>query len=701
MRMTKTTWSQIFQPVTQAKSGFSERTQQVIMGQAVIDAIASKENLIVEAPTGTGKSLAALVPIINYIKTAPAGARAVVSTATKSLQDQYMDDLAFLNKTYPKTFTYRSLKGRDNYLCWNAFKTNSRGNDKMLRIFKKLEGMRSSLKDGERGDIETALRMELTDYEWSYMSGSSKRCGENKCVADECFSKRARDLAYGANIVITNNAVIRVDADSRVDAMADTFLGEFDILVIDEAHELEASLVDGWTENFAEWEMADLASSVSTAIDLASAHKKTEGLGYETEMAMSALTDFLKSVVAFYENYHADQKWENITDALCLKNVNNGAHQRLIKAMEEYEEESAPRIDYALEILEKIDIYLTEVVKYMQEGGIKGIRKIGKGRTAGKTLTSVLSKIRQAIETKNGVFVDYGVPYSVLVQGIVRRSGEHTVKISVVPMDISTKAQNIWDNRTCILMSATMRDLSTGDFRLIKTCLGFTPGKELILDTVFDLASKQLTYVTPGSQGGYDDIVDVPGARFSMQELIDLIHAAKGRTLVLFTARRELDHAAEHILQLSARGEFDYPILVQTKEANKARLADQFKTIENSVLLATKSFFQGFNAPGETLSMTIVVKYPMPQYNVLCRNLIEWWRGRGFPNWYESKSMEVYQQAQGRLLRTETDYGIVALIDQRMTDPTNNVCKTAVKAVTASGSPVIRDIGYVKAFLNS
>src|SRR5690606_32002550 len=153
-----------------------------------------------EAPTGTGKSLGALIPVISAIKSKKIE-RAVVSTATKSLQDQYMGDLDTLLKVY-KDFTYRSLKGRDNYLCFNALKQNSRGNKKMDGILRKLENSTGALGDGERGDVERVLRRELDDYEWSFMAGSSRRCGDNKCVRDECYSARARELAMGANIVI-------------------------------------------------------------------------------------------------------------------------------------------------------------------------------------------------------------------------------------------------------------------------------------------------------------------------------------------------------------------------------------------------------------------------------------------------------------------------------------------------------------------
>src|SRR5690606_33718204 len=271
-----------------------------------------------------------------------------------------------------------------------------------------------------------------------------------------------------------------------------------------------------------EWELNEQAGTVQTAVGQAAAHKDNEGLGYKVEMAAASIQDSLSSVVKFYSELHAREEWNMVTDALCMKYVKGCATQTLIRAMEEYEEESKERIEYALEVLEKVDKYLGETLKYMIEGGIKGVRKISKGRTAARSLHKTLSKVVECLDTKDGVIVSYGVPYSVLVTGIIRRTGEYSCKISVVPMDISSKAQDIWSGRTCVLMSATMRDLATGDFRYIKTALGFEAHNELALDTVFDLANKQITYVTPGGNGGYSDIADIPGAKYSRSELLDL-----------------------------------------------------------------------------------------------------------------------------------------------------------------------------------
>lgn len=669
------------------------------MGQAIIDSLEAKTNIIAEAPTGTGKSLAALVPIIDKIGSSkPKKVRAVVSTATKNLQDQYISDLVWLRTLYKNSFSYASLKGRSNYLCFEELKRNSGNNNDLISLLRKLEKNRAALGVGERSDVERIVGYELSESQWRAMGGSVRRCAERKCTAEQCYSTKARDVAALADIVITNNAVIKVDAETRSDEMSTPFLGDVDILVIDEAHELESSLISGWTEEFNLWELNELSNKLIVGLTLALPHAKS-GPNLDRRVAKSGedLEYFLDSVVRFFSELHEDQPWDFVTDTLCPKDVFVGSRPSLIAAMTAFENEGPELLKKSIAVLTEVSQFLGEAIKNMRDAGRGGTRKISVGRTSAITLKNVLEKILLSMSTKNGTIVSYGVPYTVLVDGFTTRAGKLTAKISVIPMDISKQAQNIWKGRTCILMSATLRDLTDNSFRYLKSSLGFEAQTELILSTVFDLKTKQITYVTPGTKGGYEEIADVPGARYNYQEMIDLIHAANGRTLVLFTARRELEDAAEYIRNY---GGIAHKILVQTTDANKARLSEEFKDDEHSILLATKSFFQGFDAPGGTLSLVILAKYPLPQYSALCKNQITWWRGRGFPNWYESRSMEVFQQAAGRVIRTEEDFGVVALIDQRCVDVSSNVFKTAHKAVAALGSPVVRSIDDVSEFLS-
>ena len=674
-------WSDVFGPGR--KLGLTSRKQQDLMGQAVCDTLVQKENLIVEAATGTGKSLAVLLPIIAYINKnrgmAPGGEdyRAVIATATKNLQDQYLSDLDRLGG-----IKYRSLKGRDNYLCFNQMKRNSLGNKELLDIRKKLEGRRASLGDGERSNVESILGFKVTDKQWWAISGHFIRCAEGKCAEEECFSTRARNLALRADIVVTNTAVLRVDGETRTET-GEGFLGRVNIVVVDEAHELESALISGWTEEITQGELVSSMKKISDGLALTTSGSGL--LGRKLVNASDGVEKFILSVAEFFSEYYSEQ-WDRVSATLTFKDVMSSS-PGLIRAMHNYEDDGPERLSTAIEVFGEVKEFLESHVVKSRESGLNIPRKISVAQTATKNMIDILEKLLESLGTKDGVVVRYGVPYTVLASAMWNGK----IKISAVPMDISLLAKNIWEDRTCILMSATLRDLTSNDFRYVKASLGFSSDTELVLDSVFDIQNKQLTYVTTG--GG--EIVDVPGAQYSMQELEDLIRAARGRTLVLFTARSELDHAAEHL-----RGaNLPYQLLVQTRDVDKDELGKAFKNDTHSVMLATKSFFQGYDAPTEALSMVVLVKYPLPQYNEVCKNQIRWWRSRGFPNWYSSKSTETFQQAAGRVLRTETDYGVVALLDQRVLEFGGRITQTAMTAVQSLGSPVIRSIDKVEEFL--
>lgn len=694
-----TTWMNLFKPIVDSSTKkMDPRPQQALLGQAIIDTFESKGNLVAQALVGTGKSFAALVPMINEIldsKKTPTPKRGAISTENLSLQDQYfLTDLPFLAKTYPG-FTYKTLKGRTNYICFDVAKQNARGNTTVAGIVSTLDRQRGRLGLGERRDVERLLKKELNDHTWSFIAGSSIHCGENQCSTEECYSTRARAEALKADIVIINHALLRVDAETRDSAVDETFLGPIDYLVVDEAHTLEKVLIDGWTEELDEWELLSKSAKISEAVDLGTQYISDASLGYLTQNANDGVADFLKSITRFFGLIHKDEDWKNVTDTISQKFITGGTTQQMISAMTAYEVDGLKDIESAIKTYERTEKFLKRVKDKMADEGIKGTRKISKGLTASKDMIKVLTKIKDAMDTKGGTIVEFGVPYVVTASGIERRNGELSVRLRVVPLDISSRAKDIWRARSTVLMSGTLVDLTDGSFKYAATSLGFEDYTQIATDSVFDQATQQLVYVTPGLQ----ERIDVKGAQFSMIELIDLITAARGRSLVLFTSRAELDYAASQVRQMVAEGTFPWRVLVQDKDANKTNLKEEFEKDVHSVLFATKSFFTGNDFPGETVSLVAIVKFPLPQFNVVCRQQMDWWRRRGFPNWYEREALAVFHQASGRLIRSSGDVGVLALLDQRASRADERVFKTALMGVEGLGSPVTQNIEQVKSFL--
>lgn len=696
-----TTWTEVFAPV--AAKGREARSGQALLGQAVLDVIEQGGSLISEASTGTGKSFATLIPIIDAILKAKAQNkvfRGVVSTETLTLQRQLVSkDLPFLETLYPG-FVFRKLMGRANYLCLPMAKLNARGNALTDMMVQKLKARQGNLGDGELSDVERVLGKTLTKDEWESLVGSSKFCADNQCDSKECYSTLARAKALTADLVVVNHALLATDSEMKQSngggPFADGMLGQIDCLVVDEGHKLEGVLIDQWTKKINDWELSEMSASVTDGIDAAKDFVSNSSIGDVVFKGLEGFADVLNNTRRYFAAMalKGNEEWKNNSFALCPKNHSPSDPPELLAMMTEFETENPKRLAHTIEVLEKAVKYLKPAQELAQESKSRGLRKINKAIRACKDLTETAEIISKALETKDGIVSQYGA-YGAVVDGWERRTGEKGMTLRLVPLDVSTRAKQVWrENRTNILVSATLTDLTDGTMRYARESVGFPDGRELKVGTPFALADVQRVYVTSGKG------TKVEGAQYSFEELVELLKVSKGRALVLFTSRAELDYAALMLRGLYSRGEFPYRVLVQEKDSNKDKLADDFKEDVHSVLLATKSFFTGFDAPGETLSLVVMCKFPLPRYSVECRMMMAHWRKRGFPNWYSRLALTDLEQAFGRLIRSSQCRGILAMLDYRVVDSSTNVGKTAATGLYAIGSPITYDMSAVGTFLN-
>lgn len=700
--MRTTQWNEIFAPVM--AQGREARAGQTMLGQAIIDAIETKTNLVGQASTGTGKSFATLIPIIDAIKKNKKKSRdfrGVVSTETLTLQDQLIQkDLPFLHSLYGG-FKFRKLMGRTNYLCLEVAETAVVGDLVMHGLVEKLKMRQSNLGDGERADVERVLGRKITNDQWSKIASSSQFCPDNMCSGEKCYSTRARAEALKADLVVINHALLATDTDMKISALsdgplADGLLGSIDVLVVDEGHQLEPVLVSQWTKELSERDLAKQSASVTEGVEAAKAAASNEIIGDVAYDATENVRFVLENIKKYYYllNQATGAEWKDSSTSLSLKYPLGMPSGSLALAMEEFEVENPKRLLKADEELEQVIKYLVPTIEVARENKIKGVRDMNKGLRAAKDLLETVRIMSKALETNDGIIQQYGT-YGALVDGWVRRDETIGMTIRLVPLDVSARAKSIWGTKgqTNVLLSATLTDLTDGSFRYARECVGFPAAKELNVDTPFSLQTQQLVYITPANR----EIVE--GARYSFSELIDLINVARGRSLILFTSRRELDWASEQIRQLKNMGHFPYSLFVQEKEADKAELYKNFKEDTHSVLLATRSFFTGIDVAGESLSLVALVKFPLPRFSAECRQQITHWRTRGFSKWYEREALTVFQQAAGRLIRSSDCKGVVALLDHRAMDSTSNVYKTMQLGVGSLGSPVTQRLDVVKEFL--
>ena len=680
------TWAEIFAP-----TGYSLRPGQEELGNEIIRIIESGGTLVAQASTGTGKSLATSIPTINKIHEMRAEGkptpRSVISTETITLQSQLCDkDLPFLQNVYGG-FKFAKLLGRSNYLCMNRFKERAIGNPEVAAVYTSVNSNLDRIKTGEYNEICNILGYQIPKSTWSEMVGNSDDCSNDKSCEDGnlCLVARAREIAEGSDIVVVNHALLGADHRSKMMGSEDGILGPIDILVVDEAHKLEEVLSSQWTESTTEWDVKDNISKISAGVK----HMKSLDSQGINELLEQYAKFFDTAMHFFYalNEYKGSQDWQGSETKFALHYLTRPP-QKVRDLMLKYEEMGPPVLDAMVTTMKKIMATYASMMDDSQGYGLTKSAKseMKKSASAAKFLANICEIMRKAMDTKDGIVSHMGTVYGVVADGWRRRK-DNTISMTIrcFPVDVSGAARMFGQSKSSILLSATMSDLTDGTFKYFKRSLGVTDAKEVDVKSPFNMDSQQLVYVTQANAPCE------PGAKFSAAELVNLINASDGRSLVLFTSRREIEMARDALNAYKVQGLLPYPMYVQEPDADKAKLVEDFKRDTNSVLLGLKSMFTGIDIPGESLSQVIICRWPLPRFSTETRMKMDYWRKVGFPKWYERESLTVFQQAAGRLIRSDKCIGVVSLIDQRAYDVKENVYKTDRLGVKSLGSRVTHD----------
>lgn len=607
------------------------------MASAVARAFETGEHLAVQAGTGTGKSLAYLVPAIA--RAVETDDPVVVSTATIALQRQLVDrDLPRLTESLtgalPRTPEFALLKGRGNYLCLNKIHDGSAGgvatepeDRPQEELFEPVAA--SALgRDVQRliawsSDTETGDRDELSpgvpDRSWSQVSVSARECiGVARCpYGADCFAEKARDKAGHADVIVTNHALLAIDAISDA-----AVLPEHHLLVVDEAHEL----VDRVTS---------VATGELSATSLGVAHRRSARL-VDDELAqrLEAATATLSSALHDTEPGRIDVLDDEL--ATYLTAVRDAAH-RLRSAID-----TSPSDPKAASARAEAVTALTDV-----------------GDTASRVLDSFVPAIPDRTDV---VWVD-------------REETRGTVRtvLRVAPLAVSGLLRTrLFERSTTVLTSATLTIGGTFDAMASAWGLGAdtqgstTPAERLHwrgidVGSPFEHAKSGILYVAahlppPGRDG--------TGSAEQLDEITALITAAGGRTLGLFSSMRAAKAAAEVM-----RERLDTPVLCQGEDTTSA-LVQRFADDPETSLFGTLSLWQGVDVPGPSLSLVLIdrIPFPRPDDPLLAarQRAVAARGGNGFMTVAASHAALLLAQGAGRLLRTVDDRGVVAVLDSRM-----------------------------------
>ena len=581
--------------VTVALPGGGERRDgQRQMATAVAEAIRDGGHVVVQAGTGTGKSLAYLVP------TALAGKTTIVATATKALQDQLAGkDLPFLAERIPGGIDYAVLKGRSNYLCLQRL-DEAEADDRLGLELDDDKG-RATL-DSEllarlrvfAAETETGDRTELPDIDdrtWRLVSVGRDECpGAGRCpVGDDCLAERARRRAGAADVIVVNLHLYAIEI------MVEGILPEHDLVVIDEAHQLEDIVSEAAGRQISP---ARLQAAARAAGSVLADRDAPVGV----EEAASLLHASLEGLIG-----------ERLTDGL---DDETGASIDVIRG----------RVDQLLNAL-------------------RAVPKDAPAETAAKAL-----RARQAVTSllDDIDYVRWPIDHEVLwVDG---PSSNPSLRSTPIAID-SLLEEKLWSKRPGVLTSATLSSATT-------SVLGLPDGTPMIdVGSPFDYENNALLYCP----------TDLPDPRADghrearLAELEALIVAAGGRTLALFTSWAAMRDAAAHL-----EPRLPWPVLVQG-EGSKMALLESFVEDDESCLFATMSFWQGVDIPGSTCNLVVIDRLPFPRPDDPVLQARRERAGKAaFRTIDLPRAATMLAQGAGRLIRSATDRGVVAVLDPRL-----------------------------------
>jgi ATP-dependent DNA helicase DinG len=617
------------------------------MAEAVLEAITEGGHLCVEAGTGTGKTLAYLIPALA------AHERVMISTGTKNLQEQlYYKDVPFLEKALGRKLRVAYMKGRSNYAClYRIKKADQTPILEALEDIDHFQVVRRWAFESETGD-----RAELTELPerlsfWSSIDARSDICLGQKCPDYEpCFVTRMRQRALDADIVVVNHHLFFADLALRGHEYG-AVIPDYSIVVFDEAHELE---------------------------DVASEYFGAQVSNYRIgELIRDAQNVMITDTIAAGEILKVCARLQQRADRFWLHFVKPADDRRRGR---ERASALGPDGRYVLDAS-----FIVRPTSEKQQPGSPGTQlnfeasESAEFTPAGESLVGLLNALTR-LETTLAALKD--PPQE--VSNLVRRAGQikqdlefimscadpqyvywcerrgRGIFLQATPIDVSELlAERLFDRvPTVILTSATLA--SNQSFGYIRSRLGIKQSRELIVPSHFDFQRQAILYLPPRLPDPRD-----PGfLDQAVEEIVKILENTSGRAFVLFTSVSQMNEAHKRI---SDRVEF--PCFVQG-QGSRSGLLEKFKRTPNAVLFATSSFWQGVDVQGDALSCVIIDRLPfaVPTDPVIAarQRYIEQQGGDSFYEYSVPQAVLMLKQGLGRLIRSTEDVGVLSVLDPRL-----------------------------------
>lgn len=663
--------------------GFEFRLPQVHMLEAVAQAFNQSHHLMAEAGTGTGKSVAYLLPAIAYA--VRNGTRVVVSTNTINLQDQlFKKDLpdlqVILRDAWGQETPFRAalLKGRSNYLCprrFAALKARPNLSDEELRMVARVLVWLPTTANGDHSEL--ALPQPADRFIWSQISAENEGCTLDRCqreVGGRCFFFRARKQAEAAHVIVVNHALLMADA-----ATENRVLPEYHHLIVDEAHHLE----DAVTDQLSFRADSGLVSQSLAAIQPRggrSAQGATKAAGLMGDIAEVAhsrqtppeLAEVLRAQIlrgqadcdAIY--LRLEEFWQVMDEVVQAfrPQADNSDYDLRIRITEgirsqptwvEVEitwENAGITWQTLLKRLVSLQEGLTDLMKggFAPEGAADLIEGLG---AASERLNELYTQMEAWVmkPASNGVYwVEAGAN-----PGRARR-----ITLRSAPLHIGPLVQEhiLFRNDTVVLTSATLR--TAGSFDYVRDRLQAQEADTVTVGSPFDYTASTLLYLPTDlpepNAPTYQTVVE--------QALVGLAKALGGRTLALFTSYAQLRRTSQAITP--ALTEAGITVLNQGSGGSRHQILETFKSAQRTILLGTRSFWEGVDVVGPALSALVLVRLPfaVPNDPIVAARSETF--DDPFYHYQVPDAILRFRQGFGRLIRSKADRGVVVVLDKRV-----------------------------------
>lgn len=614
--------------------GYRPRSAQLTMARAVANAIEAADSVIVEAGTGTGKTYAYLVPAMLW------GGKVILSTGTKNLQDQlFLRDIPTVRKALNAPVSVALLKGRANYVChYHVERTSQNGRLSSRQDAAWLRQINLFLKTTKTGDKAELASVPENAPVWNLVTSTRDNCLGSDCAYyKDCFVMRARKEAQQADVVVVNHHLFFADVMLKDTGMAE-LLPAANTIIFDEAHQLPETATLFFGETISTNQILELARD-----------SVAEGLSHARDAV-----DWV-AIAAPLERAARDLRLVFRQDGsrLSIKQIDNDAaiakpFYEVLPKLEQALSDFTGALEAQAERAETIEqchrraVALCEKLEAWADPKPPQASQKGDDET-GNTPPPVDERVRWVEVFANSVQL-------------------HLTPLSIAPI---FSRQRAGQPRAWVFTSATLS--VRGNFTHYAAQLGLDRDRSMTLDSPFDYASQGLLYVPR-------DLPQPSDPRFTdavLDATLPLIDAAGGKTFLLCTTLRAVNRAAERLADEFAQRGWDFPLLVQG-QASRTELLDRFRALGNAVLIGSQSFWEGVDVRGEALSLVVIDKLPFaPPDDPVLSARMEALEKKGLSPFAVHQlphAVITLKQGAGRLIRSETDRGVLMICDPRLVE---------------------------------